>query len=174
MQHAEELDAIIGAFIAGYTGVLISATAIPFWAIGKRFIPAISVCSGMAGACAAHAALLALRDAPASKPTRLKLERLELVAAAAELVLLLGFARHAGELGKPMFAGKRGRKLRNFTMFGGIALPAVLNVLPFPGRSKTLAASALTLAGGYVLRESLIEAGKDSSEDPRAASRQPE
>ncbi len=35
----------IGAFIAGYTGVLISATAIPVWAIGKRYIPAFSVCS---------------------------------------------------------------------------------------------------------------------------------
>ena len=31
-----------------------------------------------------------------------------------------------------------------------------------------------TLAGGYVLRETFIEAGKASAKDPRAASRQPE
>jgi hypothetical protein len=35
-------------------------------------------------------------------------------------------------------------------------------------------AAALTLAGGYVFRETLIEAGKGSADDPRAASRQPE
>ena len=54
------LQALLGAFIAGYTGVLISATAIPAWAIGKRFIPAFSVCSGLAGACAANAAILSV------------------------------------------------------------------------------------------------------------------
>jgi hypothetical protein len=37
-----------------------------------------------------------------------------------------------------------------------------------------LLASVCTLAGGYVLRETLIEGGKASADDPRAASRQPE
>jgi hypothetical protein len=32
----------------------------------------------------------------------------------------------------------------------------------------------LTLYGGYILRETLIEVGKGSAEDPRAAARQPE
>jgi formate-dependent nitrite reductase membrane component NrfD len=169
----DPLEAALGAFIAGYTGVLISATAIPFWAIGKRYIPATSVCSGMAGACAANAALLALGPHGTERTLR-KLERLEMVAGIAELGLLFGFERHAGDLGKPMFAGARGRKLRTFTMYGGIGLSTLLNVIPYHARWKTLLASALTLAGGYVLRESLIEAGKDSSEDPRAAARQPE
>src|SRR5665213_3171860 len=54
------LMGFIGAFMAGYTGVLISATAIPLWGIGKRHIPALSVASGFAGACAVNAAVLAL------------------------------------------------------------------------------------------------------------------
>jgi hypothetical protein len=37
-----------------------------------------------------------------------------------------------------------------------------------------LLTSALALLGGYVLRETLIEAGKVSADDPRAASQQPE
>lgn len=162
---------VFGAFIAGYTGVLISATAIPVWALGKRHIPAFSVCSGVAGACALNAAILALCG---SDRTRHKLERLGLVASTAEMILIEAFRRHAGAAGEPMFGGARGRKLRNVTEIGGIIAPALLSLLPFGGRTKTLLASALTLAGGYVLRETLLEGGKASADDPRAASRQPE
>jgi formate-dependent nitrite reductase membrane component NrfD len=165
------LQAVIGAFMAGYTGVLISATAIPVWAIGKRHIPAFSVCSGFAGACALNAAIVALTG---SDRTRHKLERLELVASTAEFILLESFRRHAGSIGDPMFGGARGRKLQTYTQVAGIIAPALLGLLPFGGRAKTILASALTLAGGYVLRETLIEGGKDSADDPRAASRQPE
>jgi len=88
--------------------------------------------------------------------------------------LLESFRRHAGTTGAPMFDGARGRKLRTFTQLGGILAPALLGLLPFGGKTKTLLSSALTLAGGYVLRETLIEGGKASADDPRAASRQPE
>jgi formate-dependent nitrite reductase membrane component NrfD len=161
----------IGAFMSGYTGVLISATAIPVWGKGKRYIPAFSVCSGFAGACALNAAIVALTG---TERTRHKLERLELFASTAEFILLEAFRRHAGELGEPMYGGARGRKLRSFTEIGGIIVPALLGRLPFGGKTKTLIASALTLAGGYILRETLIESGKESADDPRAASRQPE
>ena len=165
------LMGVMGGFMAGYTGVLISATAIPLWGTGKRYIPALSVCSGFAGACALNAAILAISG---TDRTRHKLERLELIASTAEFVLLEMFRRQAGEIGAPMFAGERGRKLRNYTQLTGILAPAVLGLLPFGGRAKPLLTSALTLAGGYVLRETFIEAGKASADDPRAASRQPE
>ncbi len=168
----DPLEALLGAFIAGYTGVLISATAIPFWAIGKRHIPALSVCSGLVGACALNAALLSLTGG--NERTVRKLERLELTAGIAELALLFAFRRHSGKIGDPMFAGKSGRRLSTFTQVGGIVLPAIINLLPPHGRWKTLLASILTLNGGYVLRERLIEGGKSSADDPRAASRQPE
>lgn len=165
------LQGFIGGFMAGYTGVLLSATAIPVWGIGKRYIPAFSVASGFAGACAVNAAILALTG---TDRTRHKLERLELIASTAEFILLESFRRHAGSVGEPMFGGARGRKLRTYTQLCGIVAPAVLGVLPFGGKAKTLLATALTLVGGYVLRETLIEGGKNSADDPRAASRQPE
>jgi formate-dependent nitrite reductase membrane component NrfD len=163
---------VLGAFIAGYTGVLLSATANPLWATGKRHIPALSVCSGVAGACAANNALLALFGGNVS--TSRKLDRLEAVASLAELAVILSFRSHAREIGKPMFAGKRGAKLRSATLFGGILIPTLLNLVPVHARWKTLVASGLTLAGAYVLRETLIEAGKESADDPRVSSRQPE
>jgi formate-dependent nitrite reductase membrane component NrfD len=166
------LMGLLGAFMAGYTGVLLSATAIPLWGIGKRHIPAFCVCSGLAGACAVNAAVLALSGG--TERTRRKLEALETVASATEFIVLEAFRRHAGTTGAPMFTGPRGNKLRTFTQIGGILVPAALNLLPFGGKTKSLIASALTLVGGYVLRETLIEAGKASADDPRAASRQPE
>ncbi len=169
----DPLQALLGAFIAGYTGVLLSSTAIPVWASGKRFIPAFSLCSGVAGSCALHAALLAMGSGE-SRATERRLERMECAAAALEVGLLFAFRRTAGHLAEPMFAGARGRKLATVTLALGSFVPALLNALPMRARPKTLAASALTLAGGYVLRETLIEAGKSSSGDPRAAARQPE
>ncbi len=163
---------VVGSFMSGYTGVLISATAVPVWAKGKRHIPAFSVCSGLAGACAVNAGILALTNGP--ETTIRKLERLELVASLAEAALLGDFKRHAGTLGAPMYDGSLGRRLRYVTGICGIALPSLLNALPVRNRWKTLLASALTLAGGYTLRYVLIESGKMSADDPRAASRQPE
>jgi len=168
---ADILQSSLGAFIASYTGVLLSATANPLWASGKRHIPAISVCSGMASACAANNALLALRGGQPS--TSRKLERLETLAGLAELALLFAFRKHAGAAGKAMFEGERGKKLREVTMLGGIVAPALLSLLPWHSKAKTLIASALTLAGGYVFRETLVEAGKESADDPRLGSIQP-
>jgi formate-dependent nitrite reductase membrane component NrfD len=164
--------AVTGAFIGGYTGVLLSATAIPLWGTGKRHIPAFSLCSGVAGACAANSLVLALTGG--SKQSIAKLDRFELVASLSELMILTHFKRHAGELGKPMFAGTRGAKLTRVTEIGGIVIPAILGFIPGHARWKTVLGSVLTLAGGYILRETLIEGGKTSSDDPRAASRQPE
>jgi formate-dependent nitrite reductase membrane component NrfD len=165
------LQAALGSFIAGYTGVLLSATANPLWSSGKRHIPALCVASAFAGACAANTALLALGGGNAS--TSRKLERLETIAGLAELGLLVAFRKHAGDAGKPMFEGTQGRKLRDLTMLGGIVAPALLSLVPGHSRLKTLLSSALVLAGGYALRETLVEAGKTSADDPRVASIQP-
>jgi hypothetical protein len=65
-------------------------------------------------------------------------------------------------------------------LVAGIAVPITLNLiallvkLPKPvDFVRASAASVLTLVGGYIFRESLIEAGKISSRDPLTAFRQP-
>ncbi len=171
------MQALLGAFTAGYTGVLLSATANPFWGSGKRHIPTASVASGLASACALSSLLCAIEGN--TEPLH-KLERLEMAAGATELLALVDFRRASGEYGKPFFEGARGKKLRDTTMIAGTLVPMALNLLgsiiklPKPVDAVRVAvASILTLTGGYVLRESLIEAGKDSARDPRAAFRQP-
>jgi formate-dependent nitrite reductase membrane component NrfD len=171
-------QAFLGAFTAGYTGVLLSATANPFWASGKRHIPAASVCSGLSSACALSTLLSVLEGNHDVVP---KLERLEMVAGAAELAILMDFERRAGKYGTPFFTGARGKRLRTYTIATGIAAPFALNLLgslvrlPKPVDAvRSTVASVLTLVGGYILRDSLIEAGKESARDPRAAFVQPQ
>lgn len=171
------LQALLGAFTAGYTGVLLSATANPFWGSGKRHIPAMSVCSGLSSACALSSLLSVIEG---NTGVLHKLERLEMVASIAELGILNHFERNSGPYGKPFFEGSRGKRLRTITIGAGIVAPLALNLLgnvvklPKPANAlRVAAASLLTLAGGYVLRQCLIEAGKDSARDPHAAFRQP-
>jgi len=171
------LQALLGGYIASYTGVLLSATANPLWSSGKRHIPAAFVASGLTSACALSNLLSILEGN--DRVTR-RLERLEMIAGATELAILTHFEKHAGYYGKPLFTGARGERLRTYTRGVGILAPMALNilgtVLPLPkpvDAVRGAIASVLTLVGGYILRESMIEAGKDSARDPRAAFVQP-
>ncbi|HEV3152395.1 MAG TPA: NrfD/PsrC family molybdoenzyme membrane anchor subunit [Candidatus Baltobacteraceae bacterium] len=174
------MQALFGAFTAGYTGVLLSATAIPLWAKGKYHIPAMSVCSAVAGACAINA--IALCADPSGGPAQVKLERFEACAAAMELAILAHFRAYAGETGKPLFEEERGELLRSWTIGAGIVAPVLINAASQARRKHskrpsvvhTLLAGVLTLAGGYVLRKVLIDAGKASADDPAQAFVQPE
>jgi formate-dependent nitrite reductase membrane component NrfD len=172
----DALSLLTGAFVCGYTGVLLSATANPLWGKGKFHVPAFCVASGVAGACALNGALLG-RDA--DPETAVKLERLETAAAAAELALLLDFRRTGGPYVKPMFEGTRGDRFTFGTILCGIAGPMLLNGPSlFSNKRKhsfgrTIVAAALTLAGGYILRQTLIEAGKAAAEDPHLGLNQP-
>jgi formate-dependent nitrite reductase membrane component NrfD len=161
--------------MASYTGVLISATAIPVWFTGRRHIPAIFVCSAISTACALNSALLALHGEHAS--TIAKLERLEAVAAGTEALLLFDFERRAGDLGDALFTGATGKSLKTRTLALGIAVPLLLNLpsifskRPHGGTLsglRTLVAAGLTLAGGFALRESMLAAGRTSADDPSA------
>ncbi|MDP9110729.1 MAG: hypothetical protein M3M96_03740, partial [Candidatus Eremiobacteraeota bacterium] len=158
--------------------VLLSATAVPIWAKGKRHIPAIGVASGLGSACALQSLLLLKGGNEAALQ---KLEKMELATAATELLILFDFERHAGSYGDPLFKGARGQRLRAVTIMGGLVGPVAINsllVIARPrgatGKFMTLAASVLTLCGGYVLRDTLIESGKDSARDPKAGFAQPE
>ena len=171
------LQALLGAFTASYTGVLLSATANPFWSSGKRHIPAASVCSGLSSACALSTLLSVLEG---NHRVVRRLERLEMIAGLAELGILAHFEQHAGAYGKPFFTGRTGKRLRTYTRGAGILAPIALNLLgsvvPLPkpvDAVRSVTASVLTLVGGYIFRDSLIEAGKASARDPRVAFVQP-
>ena len=168
------------ALMASYTGVLLSATAIPAWYTGRRHIPAIFVCSAASTGAALQSLLLALFGG--SPRTAKKLETIEFIASLAEAALLLDWERRAGDAAKPVFSGPRGNRLKTWTLGLGIALPALLSLSSVISRKKptkhhrlrTILTASLALYGGFVLRETVIEAGRDSADDPRAYLRHPE
>jgi formate-dependent nitrite reductase membrane component NrfD len=173
------MQALFGGFIMTYTGVLLSGTAIPIWGKGKYHIPAMSVASAISGACALNSIALSLNGGAGA--AQHKLEKLEACSALLELAVLAHFRSYAGSTGKPMFEGSRGDRFRTWTIGAGIVAPLLLNLPSILSRNngkkpsllRTLAAGALTLAGGYILRETLIEAGKESADDPKEAFVQP-
>ncbi|HTV92133.1 MAG TPA: NrfD/PsrC family molybdoenzyme membrane anchor subunit [Verrucomicrobiae bacterium] len=171
------LQAVVGAFLMGYTGVLLSATANPLWSSGKRHIPVAFVCSSMSSACAL-ASLLSTVEGNSEVTHRL--ERLEMLASAGELAALVSFERHAGDYGKALFTGPAGDRLRTYTTQTGILAPIALNLLgaivPLPkpvDAVRTVIASVLTLIGGYNLRNTVVQAGRISVNDPSTAFVQP-
>jgi hypothetical protein len=79
-----------------------------------------------------------------------------------------------------MFQGTRGKKFKTLTLGAGLAFPLAVNAFRAIARPRgkaarlaTLITSGAVLFGGYILRETLIEAGKDSADDPHAAFAQP-
>lgn len=171
------LQALFGAFLMGYTGVLISATANPLWSSGKRHIPAAFVCSSMGSACALSSLLSTLEG---NSDVVHKLERLEMLASAGELAVLMHFEQSSGDYGKALFESAHGERLRKYTVRIGILAPLALNLLgaivPLPkpvGAARTVISSVLTLLGGYMLRDTVVGAGRTSVNDPRAAFIQP-
>ena len=172
-----KLQALFGAFLMGYTGVLLSATANPLWSSGKRHIPVAFVCSSMSSACALSSLLSTLEG---NSEVTHRLERLEMLTSTAELAALISFERQAGVYGNALFTGAKGDRLRTYTTRTGILAPLALNLLgaivPLPkpvDAVRTVIASVLTLLGGYILRDTVVTAGRVSVNDPRVASVQP-
>ncbi len=118
--------------MATYTGVLLSATAIPVWYRGRRHLPAIFALSATSTGCALQNGLLALGGG--SPSTSRKVEVIETVAGIGEALLLLDYERVAGVPGKALFGGTRGRRLKRVTLGLGLAVPALMALPELFGR----------------------------------------
>ena len=165
----------LAILLAGYTGVLLSATSTPVWSknpwLGAMFT-ASAVNTGAAAVSLALDAWGAATGAAHDDDAHEALQRIDTAAHAAEAVTLMGFHASAGDLAKPLTTGKAA-----LPFWGGAAAMTaaeVLKLLPLRGRSRRWAdaASALCgLAGGFALRWSMVHAGPLSANDPEAARR---
>ena len=163
----------IGFFVAGYTGVLLTATSIPLWSRSK-LLGAIFISSAMSTSTALISLVLRLTRTPAS--VLHKLERLEWAALLVELTGLCAFLRSSGRAARPLVGtspNEHGLTFWRFVFGGGLALPLLLQSLSLLGRrqkrrsGRGIVVSLLVLMGGYFLRRTMIEAGRTSSADAR-------
>jgi formate-dependent nitrite reductase membrane component NrfD len=159
-------------FLGSYTGVLLAATAVPLWARSYLLVGPLFLTSALSSGTAAITVVLALaRGTPPA--TLRRLERFHLVALLADLGLLLAMRAHLGRrLARPLETGRIGLLFRGGVLGAGLLAPlAIQGWAAARGReSRALSAlaSALVLAGGFLLRYVMVNAGRRSADDPRA------
>jgi formate-dependent nitrite reductase membrane component NrfD len=163
-------NAIVGGYLGSYTGVLLSATAVPLWARSRTTLPPIFVTTAVATGAAATRLTLVASGLPEGHRTRHALGRVESIAIAIELLLSSWNERRLGDTGEALERGRAGKlfRLGKWAVRGGLALRLVRG--PGGARAHHLA-SAMYLAGGLAFRYAWVNAGHISATDDDAVAR---
>jgi hypothetical protein len=151
----------LGIPLAGYTGVLLSSTAMPAWNIGAATLPPLFLTSG-----AATTGSL-LRLAPLGPAGQVTVGMVTVAAQAGELAA--GTAYDRSLRGRPvvtsMYDAQPGARVGPWLTGASLAL----GVLPTRRtRLGRLAAGALGVVGSVLTKLAVYEAGMASAADPRA------
>jgi formate-dependent nitrite reductase membrane component NrfD len=158
---AWKVAGLIGLPLTGYTGALLSDTAVPLWQGARRTLPVLFSLSGAAAA----ASMLELF--PARAPEAKAVRRFGLVAKAGEIAASFALEREVAlvpRVARPLRTGLSGalwNAARTLT-FGSL-------VLSLLGKGRRgVVPGLLGTAGAVALRFALLQAGRRSSRDPRA------
>ena len=155
---AEAAAALTGLLLAGYTGVLIGATAVPVWSENRTLLPAHFLTSGFGGA----AGILELAGflIPAT-------QILGFAASGIETLIEVLLQVRKRPVDTPLHHGGSGRALLIAGLLEG---PAALLLRVFFGSGPTgrHAAAAVFLIGSLLSRYAWIWAGRASARDPGA------
>jgi hypothetical protein len=155
---AEAAAAVMGLLLAGYTGVLIGATAIPVRSENRTLLPAHFLTSGFGGA----AAILELAGflVPAT-------QILGLAASGIETLIEILLQVRKRPVDSPLHHGRSGRAL---LLAGLLEGPAALLLRVFFGSGPTgrYAAAGIFLIGSLLSRYAWVWAGRASAGDPGA------
>lgn len=152
----------LALFVGGYTGVLISATAIPLWFKNRVLWGPTFLASAFSTGIAAIQAVLVLRGKPNEK-----LHQADSMALAAEAALLAAGLASLGDTGRPLTHGRWRSLFLPGAMGVGVGLPLLLGAVR-AGRGVTAFRSLCVLVGGLILRACVVYAGRDSADDPQA------
>lgn len=161
-----------GLFVAGYTGVLLAATAVPIWSKSPGLLGPLFVSSAMSSGLATISLATALRTAETGHLDE-AVHTLETAVTIAEGSLLAAWLLSLGPTAKPLLQGSLGYVVQRAVVGVGMAAPPLLSLaarrLPKTARrATTIIASALTLAGVFALRYAVVEGGRQSADDPQA------
>jgi formate-dependent nitrite reductase membrane component NrfD len=166
------LGGLSGFFVAGYTGVLLAATAVPLWSKRPALLGPLFLSSAMtSGATAISAVATASERQESDAQDRLR--RLETLSTIAEESLLVIWIMALGPTARPIAEGRLGAVVRHGAVGAGMALPLTIAALSpsLPRRLRrpaTVVSAALTLAGVFVVRYAVVMGGRQSAADPRA------
>ncbi len=165
------ITSFIGMFVASYTGVLLSSTAVPLWGRARHILGPLFLTSGLSTGLASLSLVEAASKADSDTLDRL--ESAEFATMLTELSLIASIRPTLGPLAEPLFKGKTGVAFSVGTVGGGLLLPLLLRLVwrlsgRKPTRSMNIGTSLLVLLGGLIMRYAWVAAGRASADDPRA------
>ena len=163
-EAAGYVSGIFGAALAGYTGVLVSNTAIPIWQAPRAWMPVLFTASG-ASAAASIVDIFA-KDEAACRVTRI----FGTAGRAIEVAAAQKVARAASvipRVGKPFQEG--GTAILWKAATGLTAASLVLSLLPGNSRKKARIAGLLGAAGSLCMRVAVHYISEVSALDARAS-----
>lgn len=156
----QSTSALLGPALSTYTAVLIADTSVPVWHEARRELPFVFAASSAAGAGAAAAILVPVKDAG---PAR----RLVVGGALAELGLTEIMKRRLGSLlAEPYEMEKAGRYDKIARVLTG-AGAALMGIAGRKSRVASVVGGVLVLAGAATERWAVFEAGFQSARDPK-------
>lgn len=155
---------VFGLGLSGYTGVLISQTAVPIWQQAYRTTPVLFLASGTAAA----ASFFELFELNAGELETV--ERFALMGKVLELcatTVLEADAKRVERVGRPLHEGVSGLLWQGAKVL--TVASAVVSMLPGKSRAKRVVGGILGSLASLSLRFGIYYAGKASTRDPRAS-----
>ena len=148
------IGTVFGFFIAAYTGVLLSATALPFWS-DARLMGALFLASGASTGMAAISLLLYLSGESAGDGFK-KVKRADRYAIMFEILVLAAFLVLLGGAAGPLVSGHLAPLFWGGLVVVGLVVPLLVDLagLKLPGAVP----AALVLVGGFILRYVIVMA----------------
>ena len=148
------LGTIAGFFIAAYTGVLLSATALPFWR-EARLMGALFLASGASTGMAAISLLLYVFGESAGEGFH-KVKRADRYAIMFEIVVLAAFILLLGGAAGPIVSGHLAPLFWGGLVVVGLVIPLAVDLSGL--RPLGAVAAVLVLVGGFILRYVIVMA----------------
>jgi len=143
------LAGLLGLFVAGYTGVLLSATNRPLWADS----PLVGLLFLLSGVSAGAALMLLVGWAEGNRGSVHWLGEMDAYTSVLELIVLAVLALSLGSVATEVWGNGWGVLLAVGVGLVGILIPLLLHWRPrLLGRLSVPSAAALVLLGGFLLR----------------------
>ena len=139
-----------GFFLASYTGVLLSNSALPFWR-DARLMGALFLASGASTGIAAITLIMFVTGQAVGEGWG-KLKRADHVSMVIEFVLLVALVGLLGAAARPLLSGHVAPLFWGGLVIVGLVIPFLLDLVGHRTRTLGALAAALVLIGGFVLR----------------------
>ena len=144
------LGTIFGFFLASYTGVLLSNTALPLWS-DARLMGALFLASGASTGGAAISLLMFFGGESAGEGW-MKVKRTDRYSMVIELVILALFLWLVGSAAAPLLSGKFASLFWGGLVIAGLLVPLALDFVGPRAKAVSLLSAVLVLVGGFFLR----------------------